>query len=304
MLSAAYGAESGHTTEIIGCTIAGQIRPMAEEGSIGMGSFKARVALGLAGAAACALMAAASGGASAAPVAQPGYQRVPGLRPSQDFSGIWQADTYEARLTPVWGGEPPFTKAGRAAFRANNRDIKKKDDGKALCLQQGTPRYFVSPYPFMVLMTPKRVTIVHEENRSYRHLYVNAGHNDPDIWDPSFAGDAVSKWNGDVLEVDVVNFNGKTWLDDAGLPSSEQLHVTERWRKLEDGRLEVVATVTDPINYSQSWMTRRVFQPRPDVELHDDYVCGEPHRSLADVKGAEKMVEVPAIQLMFAEDKK
>ncbi len=271
-----------------------------------MGRKSARVALKLAGAAACAMMMMSAGAAavSAAPVAQPGYQRVPGLKASQDFSGIWQTDEYQAKLTPVWGGEPPFTKAGRAAFRANNRDIKKNDDAKALCVAQGTPRYLISPFPFMVTFTPKRVTVVYEENRAYRHLFINAGHNDPEIWDPSYAGDATAKWNGDVLEVDVVNFNGKTWLDDTGLPSSDQLHVTERWRKLEDGRLEVVATITDPVNYSQSWTARRVFQPRPDVELHDDYVCGEPHRSLADVKGADKMIEVPAIQLMFAEDKK
>lgn len=269
------------------------------QSAIGMG----RKAL-TAGAFACALVV--GGVATAAPVAQPGYQRVPGMKPSQDISGLWQTDTYEPRLTPVWGGEVPFTKEGRAAFRANNRDIPNTDLVKALCLAQGTPRYFVTPYPFMVLITPKRVTVVHEENRSYRHIFIDAGHNDPDQWDPSYAGDAVGKWNGDVLEVEVRNFNGKTWLDDAGLPSSEELNVKERWRKLEDGRLEVVMTITDPVNYSQTWTARRVFQPRPEVRLQDDYVCAEPerHRSLADVKGADRMVKVPAIQLMFADEKK
>jgi hypothetical protein len=266
-----------------------------------MGSLKARVALRLAGAAACALMAAGvplAFGAAAAPVAQPGYQRVPGLKASQDISGIWQTDTYEPRLTPVWGGEPPFTKEGRAAFLKNSRNIKTQA-AKGLCLAFGTPRYSVSPYPFMVLMTPKRVTFVHEENRAYRHIYMDAGHYDPDIWDPSYVGDATAKWNGDVLEVDVVNFNGKIWLDDAGTPSSEQLHVQERWRKLEDGRLEAVFTITDPVMFTRSWTARRVFQPRPDVTLVDDFVCGEPHRDLSGIKGIEKLVDVPAQKTLF-----
>jgi hypothetical protein len=267
----------------------------------GRGNFRGALTAGLA---ACAMAACAASAGFAAPVAQPGYQRVPGLKPSQDISGVWQTDTYEPHLTPVWGGEPPFTKAGRAAWLKNKSNIKKNDNAKALCLAFGTPRYGVSPYPFMVLMTPKRVTFIGEENRTIRHIYMDAGHYDPDIWDPSYVGDATAVWKGDVLEVDVVNFNGKIWLDDTGLPSSEELHVTERWRKLEDGRLEAVYTITDPVNYSSSWTTRRVFNPQPGLNLIDDYVCGEPHRDLSNIKGIDKLVEVPAVQLMFAEDKK
>lgn len=247
-----------------------------------------------AGIAACALGVATTP-ALAAPAPQPGYNNDPALKPSQDFTGVWQTDTYEPMMHPVWGGDPPLTKEGRAAFRENARNIKTQP-AKGLCLAFGSPRYYVSPYPFMIVKTPRRLTFVHEENRTFRHVYMNVGHFDPDVWDPSYVGDSVAKWDGDTLVIDATNFNGKIWLDDAGTPTSDQLHLTERWRKLPDGRLEAVFTITDPVMFTQTWTARRVFQPRPDVELVDDFVCGEKHRDLTGIKGIEKLVDVPPIK--------
>ena len=256
-----------------------------------MRSFKVLTSAGLL---ACVLLA---GGVSAlaAPALQPGYSNDPTLKPSQDFTGIWQTDTYEPHYTPVWGGEIPFTKEGLAQFRKNVRNLKTQP-AKGLCLAFGSPRYYISPYPFMVQKTPRRFTFTHEENRTFRHIYMNVGHFDPDAWDPSYVGDSVAKWEGDTLVIDATNFNGKIWLDDAGTPTSDQLHLTERWRKLEDGRLEGVFTITDPVMFKETWTARRVFQPRPDVELVDDFVCGEKHRDLTGIKGIEKLVDVPPIK--------
>jgi hypothetical protein len=37
------------------------------------------------------------------------------------------------------------------------------------------------------------------------------------------------RWDGDSLVVDTHGFNGKTWLDQTGKPTSDALHVTERF---------------------------------------------------------------------------
>ena len=39
--------------------------------------------------------------------------------------------------------------------------------------------------------------------------------------------------------VDTIGFNDRTWLDDTGKPHSDQLHVIERYRRPDAGRLEV-----------------------------------------------------------------
>ena len=55
--------------------------------------------------------------------------------------------------------------------------------------------------------------------------------NDPDL---SWMGTSVGHWEGDTtFVVDTVGFNEKTWLDRLGHAHSEQLHVTERFRRVD-----------------------------------------------------------------------
>lgn len=236
--------------------------------------------------------------ASAAEVVQPGYTNDPALTPARTFGGVWRLGAYEPRLTPVWGGDPPLTAAGRRAWRQNAAK-RKTEGGKDRCLPFGTPRQYLSPWPIMFLQTARLTTIVHEENRVMRAIRFAAQHQDPNIWDPSFGGDPMARWDGDVLVVDTNNFNGETWLDDMGLPASDQLHVVERWRKLEGGdRLEVVFTIEDPVNYTQAWTARKVFEARPGLQLDENWVCGGPHRSLEGVNNADAVYVKPVEEVV------
>ena len=116
-------------------------------------------------------------------------------------------------------------------------------------------------------------------------LYMNSQHKDPKTWDPSFVGDGIAHWEGDVLVADIVNQNGQGWIDDSGVPTSEKLHVVQRWRKV-GSRLEVTLTIDDPVIFTRSWMARMTYAPRPGLQVEDGWVCDEPHRSVANVKGA------------------
>ena len=84
-----------------------------------------------------------------------------------------------------------------------------------------------------------------EQNRTVIGIYMNSQHKDPKIWDPSFVGDGIAHWEGDELVADIVNQNGQGWIDDSGVPTSEKLHVVERWKKV-GSRLEVTLTIDDP----------------------------------------------------------
>jgi hypothetical protein len=53
-------------------------------------------------------------------------------------------------------------------------------------------------------------------------------------------------WDGDTLVVDARRFNGKTWLDQTGKPTSDALHVTERFRRTDFGHMEIHITIDDP----------------------------------------------------------
>jgi len=50
---------------------------------------------------------------------------------------------------------------------------------------------------------------------------------------PAWMGYSVGHWDGDTLVVETTGFNNRTWLDIAGHPHSEQLRVTERFRRID-----------------------------------------------------------------------
>ena len=65
-------------------------------------------------------------------------------------------------------------------------------------------------------------------------------------------GYSVGKWDGDALVVETSGFNGKTWLDQAGHPATEALHVTERFRRPDFGHLKIEVTINDPEGLHQA----------------------------------------------------
>ena len=62
-------------------------------------------------------------------------------------------------------------------------------------------------------------------------------------------GDSRGRWDGGTLVVDVTNFTPKT--DFHG--SRENLHLVERWRRLDAETLEYVATMDDPTAWTRPW---------------------------------------------------
>ena len=56
---------------------------------------------------------------------------------------------------------------------------------------------------------------------SYRQIFLDRTTHPKDPT-PTWFGDSIGKWEGDELVVDTTGFNGKTWLDLGGHPTSER----------------------------------------------------------------------------------
>ena len=52
----------------------------------------------------------------------------------------------------------------------------------------------------------------------------------------------------------------KTWLDQAGHPLTEALHVTERFRRRDFGHMELEITIDDPMAYTKPWTVKHAEQ--------------------------------------------
>jgi hypothetical protein len=218
----------------------------------------------------------------------------PAPAPAQDISGIWLTSQYRDEIRPEGGGPIPFTAAGMAAYRKNAAGLKDgsiEDTARKFCVPDGVPRILATPYPFQLLQSPGFVTFVYEQNHVFRTVPLDRPvPKDEDLVAyPYYSGNSFGHWEGDMLVVVTKGFNEKTFIDAGGIPHSDQIHVTERIRKINAGKeLEIVATVEDPQVFAKPWSARFVYQSHPELRIDTGFICGEKHRDLSMVKGAPR----------------
>jgi hypothetical protein len=124
------------------------------------------------------------------------------------------------------------------------------------CKPWGTPAVMQSGGPFIIYQTPTEVIVVEESERLARHIYLNVPHSTN--LKPSYYGESVGHYEGDTLVVDTIGFNAETFVDFFRTPHTEQMHVIERWRLIDNGeQLEILFTVDDPGTYHLPWQVMR-----------------------------------------------
>src|SRR5258708_4429919 len=107
------------------------------------------------------------------------------------------------------------------------------------CDPPGVPRVYFHPYPFEFVHTPQYTLMLYEYDHMVRRIYTDGRPipKDPDLL---WMGTSVGHWEGDsTFVVDSVGFNDKTSLDPLGPPHSDQLHVIERFRRVDTDNMKM-----------------------------------------------------------------
>jgi hypothetical protein len=203
----------------------------------------------------------------------------------KNLEGVWWLKGYEYLLGPAPGIEAPlkpqYMELLKKRIREKNAGVPETDTSTQ-CFPHGMPRLMESPYPIEIVQTPGRVTFLHEVAHEVRRIYLDQKH--PANLKKTFLGHSVGHWEGDTLVVDTVAENDKSFIDDEGEAHSDQIHMIERYRKIDGGRqLEMTMTVEDPVTLEKPYSYVRYFQWRPDVRPAE-YVCEENNRN-APVNG-------------------
>jgi hypothetical protein len=191
--------------------------------------------------------------------------RMPDGKPN--FSGVWNSPEFGS----LGGALPLQPWAQKAAEEHKKNDDR--DDPEAKCLPGGVPR--ISPYPMKIVQTPDLIVMLFEGNvHSYRQFFLDGRAHDKSL-DPSFMGESVAHWEGETLVVDTVNFNDRTWLStSSAAPHTEQLHVTERYRRPDLGHVEIDFTLEDPGTFTKPHSFKRTHTLDTAWEIHE-YVCND-----------------------------
>ncbi len=150
-----------------------------------------------------------------------------------------------------------------------------KDDPAAYCLPNGVVR--VTALPYKIVQTPQLVVLLSEGNtHSFRRLFLDGRAHSLDLEPNSWTGDSIGKWDGNTLVVDTIGFNDRTWLDDTGKPHSDQLHVIERYRRPDAGRLVIDYTIEDPKFLTKPYNFSRTFVPA-NREIQERFCTEQNH---------------------------
>ena len=105
-----------------------------------------------------------------------------------------------------------------------------------------------------------------ESYHSFREIFTD-GRPLPEQREPAWFGYSVGKWEGDDLVVHSNGFNGKEWLDIWGHPTSDALHVIERYHRKGFGSMSLQITIDDPKTYTKPWTVMEQLHLLPDTEL-------------------------------------
>jgi hypothetical protein len=135
------------------------------------------------------------------------------------------------------------------------------------------PKLTALPYPFKIVNTPDMLLILSEGFTIFRQIFTD-GRVLPKDPQPAWLGYSVGKWDGDVFVVDTIGIQASTWLDNAGRPHSDALHLTERFRRRDFGRMDIEMTFDDPKAYTRPWTVVEDARLMPDTDLLE-YICTE-----------------------------
>ena len=169
-----------------------------------------------------------------------------------DLSGVWSV-----RGSADIAATPAYIPAFQKLWQERKQDLKGQDPA-TYCLPNGAVR--VTTLPYKIVQTDKLVVILSEGNtHSFRRVFSDGRPHNLDLEPETWTGDSTGKWEGDVLVVDTIGFNDRTWLDSTGKPHSEAMHVVERYRRVSPTRLEIQYTVEDSKALSKPLSFTRTF---------------------------------------------
>lgn len=231
-------------------------------------------------------------------------------------TGAFQIDgKYRTSIitNPVNGQLPPMTpeaiKKGRERAKYN-----RPNDGVAFWIKEGlTPGPYDDPelrplaercllafgtssgppmLPVMynnlkrIVQTNDTVMILNEMVHDARIIRINGKHEPPEI--RRWMGDSIGKWEGATLVVDTTNFNDTPALFNA----TRDLHVVERFSRIDAKTLRYQFTVEDPNVWTKPW-SGEILWPATDQRVFE-YACHEGNYSFEGILKGARILEKEA----------
>jgi len=239
----------------------------------------------------------------------PGLPRLPDGKPDlaasapraangrPDLSGLWKNHGGDRYYNNIAADVPvnDVAKWAQALFMKRQLEFG-KDSMETQCLPLG-PAYLTTRYrEFRIVQTPTLIVFAFSDGM-HREIFLDGRSLEAEP-NPTWMGYSVGRWDGDTLVVESNGYTDRSWLDYNGHPHSEELRITERYRRTTVGRIDVQVTMTDPRVYAKAIVFSMPVALQSDTELLEA-VCenNQKSRERMATTQAAVAVDVPAATL-------
>jgi hypothetical protein len=224
----------------------------------------------------------------------------------RDIDGPWDsARAMGLDPTTVPGGrqaaagipDPPLKPEYLAAWKAHRAEVAAANargeppaTGYTHCLPDGMPATMMAMFPFEVLVSRGRITIIQEAYSQIRRIYLDEKQIPIEDAEPGFWGHSVGHWDGDVLKINTVGIKENVRFQDT--PHSDKMQIDEELRMTSEKTMEDKVTVTDPVYLTGPWTWVWRYARKPGYKVFE-YVC-EDNREFADENGKARLKLMPS----------
>ena len=252
-----------------------------------------------------------------------GQKAAPAAVPRHDLSGTWEPANGPSEGIQIDGvkampndGKPehqlPYTPYGLQAYKSHHALAGADEnlpgfnnDPRDKCEPLGFPRMtFYNLRETQILQSEYKIVMLYEYGTVWRIIWTD-GRQLPKLVDggvligkevkePRYYGYSVGKWVDETtLVVQTTGMMGedRVWLDTAGRPISDQVHVEERIHRADHDHLEWTVTIDDPKMYTKPWVAMDKFRMKLE-DPHRDVM--EQYCSLTEMENYNKVFASPA----------
>ena len=225
-----------------------------------------------------------------------------------DLSGIWLVECgldigdcfYQSLFFNLAGDLKPEDvemTPWAATIQAEREKRDHIDDPYGYCLPPGVPRINFSGGPFKILQTPDVTVFLYETLVAmiFRQVFTD-GRPLPVVSLPTWLGYSVGRWeDDDTFIVETTGLRDGGWLDTLKAhPHSDALNLTERFRRMDFGHMELTIVINDPKAYTKPWTVKAMLNLRPDTELLEAF-CDSHDKTMEHRRTTPRAPEPPSV---------
>jgi len=215
------------------------------------------------------------------------YLEVPGDKEGKPIERVWIDGPDVEEIVAANYDNPILQPWLREIVKKNTEDeikLKHVNEADDICRPVGIPQIINLREPVVFAQSKNLVLIIYQRDHLVRHVWMNQQHSAKVT--PKWFGESVGHYEGDTLVVDTIGLKtGKvSVVDNYGTQHTEKLHVTERYRVINDDKgkgLEVIFRVEDPGAFTMPWKGMAIYRPNR-APMIDEVACAENDRSFAE----------------------